>query len=83
MLLQIIGTIGSILLALCGVPELLRTIDNNKCSVGYGMLLTWFIGELCVFVYVLPKFDMPLLLNYLSNIVVVGIMLAYKISDKE
>lgn len=76
------GWIGSLLLALCGFPELLRTIKNDKCSVGYGMLLMWFFGEIFILAYVVPKGDIPLIFNYGFNLAIVSFMLAYKVTDK-
>lgn len=75
-----IAWIGSILLALCGFPELIRTIQYSKCYIGWGMLLTWFFGEVFVFIHVLLKHkDFALLANYSLNIIIISILIYYKI----
>jgi len=82
MSLKTIGYIGGILLAFCSLPEVARTIMDGKCYIGWGMLVTWGLGELLVFIYILPKKDKPLLLNYGINLVLIGILLYYKIYGK-
>mgnify|MGYP007100173350 CR=1 FL=1 len=80
--MDIIGFIGSFLLTFCGIPELIRTIKHNKCYVGWTFLLMWFIGEVLMLIYVIPKNDLPLLLNYLFNSVLLSILVFYKIKFK-
>lgn len=78
--MEVIGYIGGILLAVCGVPELIRTVKNKVCNLGWGFILLWFFGELFMFWYILDKpFDGPLFFNYLLNLLMVGIMLYYKV----
>ncbi len=79
--METIGFIGSILLAVCGIPEVVRTIKDNKCHLGWNFLLLWFGGELFMLTYVIPMKDLPLLLNYVFNTALVGIMLFYKIKN--
>lgn len=75
-----IGWIGSILLAGCGLPELIRTIRDGKCHIGWGMLLSWFFGEVFVLLHILKTIDdLALLTNYTLNIIIISIMLYYKI----
>lgn len=75
-----LGYIGSALLAYCGVPELVRTIKDKKCHLGWGFLLMWFFGEVLVLYHVLVTVkDIALLLNYTSNCIILSIMLYYKL----
>lgn len=75
-----IAWIGSFLLAICGIPELIRTIADKHCYIGWGMLLSWLIGEILVFMHVATKYkDRALLLNYSLNIIIITIMVIYKI----
>ena len=75
-----IGWIGSILLAFCGLPQAIESF-KTKSSAGltWGFLFMWFIGELCTFLYILPKMDLPLLVNYSANIIFLIIIIYYKI----
>jgi uncharacterized protein with PQ loop repeat len=75
-----LGWIGSLLLGICALPETIRTIKDNRCHVGWGMLLLWYSGELFVFFHVFFNIhDLALLTNYLLNIILITIMLIYKI----
>jgi len=80
-MMEAIGFIGSILLAVCGIPEVVRTIKDNKCHLGWNFLLLWFGGELFMLSYIIPMKDLPLLVNYIFNTALVGIMLFYKIKN--
>lgn len=74
-----IGLIGSILLSIAGIPEVWRTIRDNRCHLGLPFLLIWAGGEVLTLIYVIPMGEFPLTLNYIFNFFVVGIMLGYKI----
>ena len=80
-MMETIGFIGSILLGVCGIPEVVRTIKDNKCHLGWNFLLLWFGGELFMLTYIIPMKDFPLLLNYVFNTALVAIMLFYKIKN--
>jgi uncharacterized protein with PQ loop repeat len=73
-----IGLVGSLLLALSGIPEMIRTIRDKRCHVGWGLLLMWFFGEVLCVVYGLQLGEIPLLINYLFNVVIISVMLFYK-----
>ena len=67
-------------MAICGVPELVRTVRDKRCHIGWGMLLSWYIGEILVFIHILTGIkDKALLTNYFFNIAIISIMLYYKI----
>jgi hypothetical protein len=78
-----IGWIGSIMLAICGLPQAIESF-KTKSSEGltWGFLFLWFTGEILTFIYVLPKLDLPLLLNYSANIIFLLIIIYYKIFPK-
>jgi uncharacterized protein with PQ loop repeat len=79
-----IGWVGSILLAFCGLPQAIESY-KTKSSEGltWGFIGMWFIGEICTFVYILPKMDLPLLLNYTANIIFLSIIIFYKLCPKK
>ena len=79
-LTTIIGLVGSLLLALCGLPEALSARKKGRCDVGYGFLCMWLLGEILVLLYnhMLHQ-DMWLYINYLLNICFIVIMLRYKV----
>ena len=77
--MELIAYIGGILLTICGIPEVIRTIKDKRCHLGWPFLLLWFFGEVFMLIYALDLKSNPLIMNYLFNTVIVGIMLYYKI----
>lgn len=79
-----IGWIGSILLAFCGLPQAWESIRmGHSRGLTWGFLFMWFVGELCTFAYILPKMDLPLLVNYSANIMFLIIIIFYKIKPRK
>lgn len=81
-MIESFGFIGSILLAICAIPEVVRTIKDNKCHLGWNFLLLWFFGEVFLFIYVVDLIDYALIFNYGFNILLLIIMLIYKVKNK-
>jgi uncharacterized protein with PQ loop repeat len=82
--MEIIGWIGSILFAACGIPQAWQCYKNgNSRGLAWGFLITWLFGEILTIVYVLPKMDIPLLFNYTFNLIVLLIILRYKIWERK
>ena len=80
---MLMGWLGSICLALCGVPQAIQSYkDKHSDGISWGFLLLWAFGEVFALAYVFNKLDMPLLMNYAINIFVVGMMLYYKLNPK-
>lgn len=77
--MEIIAYIGSILLTINAVPELIRTINDKRCHIGWPMLVLWFLGEIFMTIYAVGMWNIPLMLNYMFNLFVVIIMLGYKL----
>lgn len=76
-----LGLIGNLLLTFCGVPELIRTIKDKKCHLGWGFLLMWFLGEVFCLFYGFGLEQIPLIINYVFNFSLVSVMVYYKVSD--
>ena len=78
--MEIIGWIGSILLAFCGLPQAIESY-RTKSSDGltWGLLLMWFWGEIFTIIYIIPKWHWPLIFNYTANIIFLLVILYYKI----
>jgi uncharacterized protein with PQ loop repeat len=75
-----LGWSAGILLSLCGVPELLRAIQDSKCHLGYGMLSCWLLGEILAAIHVYRSHrDFALLTNYGINIIILIVLWYYKI----
>jgi len=80
--METIGWIGAMLFALCGLPEAWRSWRRKRCDVGWAFLSMWLGGEALTLFYVVAKEGlinlMPLIVNYLLNIVFILIMCYYK-----
>jgi uncharacterized protein with PQ loop repeat len=78
--MEIIGWIGSILLAFCGLPQAIESYKTkSSAGITWGMLIMWFWGEIFTIIYILPKFHLPLLFNYTANVIFLSIIIYYKI----
>jgi len=77
MLIEIIGWIGAVLLATCGLPQLYHTLKTkNFDGLSITFLLWWLLGEILTFTYVLyVAFKWPLVFNYSLNILIPIIIL--------
>lgn len=82
-MLQIIGWIGSICLALCPIPFAWQSYKEKKSTITKWGLILWMVGELCTAAYILPKKDYPLLLNYGLNIICLMVVVKYKLYPKD
>ena len=80
-LFSIIGLIGAICFALSGLPQAIKSWkDGHSKGIAVGTVWLWLIGEAATLVYTNHKYphDYILLLNYLSNVILVGIIFRYK-----
>jgi uncharacterized protein with PQ loop repeat len=80
--MQLVGMAGSLLLALCGLPEMIYSLKHKTCRVPSSLLWLWFTGELCSFAYILYIQDYVLTPNYLCNIVILGVCIYYWVKER-
>lgn len=82
---DIIGWVGSIAFAVCGVPQAWECF-KTKTARGISPLFIalWFIGEVCYVISVLMKFGWVnwMMFNYISNILSIGVITFYIVKDK-
>lgn len=76
--IQYIGWVASVCFAVSGLPAAVDAIINKECTMPLGTLMLWTVGEICALIYVIPKRDKPLIVNYLANLVFLIIMWYYK-----
>lgn len=82
--METVGWIGSILFAICGLPQAIESYKSGHSrGLNWFFLGAWFGGEILTIIYVWPKADYPLLTNYLMNLVFLIVMLKYKIWERE
>lgn len=77
-LLNAIGWIGGICLAICSVPELYDSMQKGYNASSSWFLGLWITGEICLLIYVAPKKEYPLIFNYLFNIILISGLIYYK-----
>lgn len=80
-MVNLIGTIGVVLLALCALPQALKSIkQGHSQGITPFLLWPWLFGELFTFIYLIFQFpiDIILISNYAANIIFVGIITYYK-----
>lgn len=79
-LMEIIGWLGSICLAICGIPQAWQSYkDKHSEGISWSFILLWTFGELFALAYVYDKLDLPLFVNYATNILILSVILYYKI----
>ena len=81
--MDLIGYVSGILLAICGLPEAIRSYKNKKCDIGWLFLIMWFLGELGLLIYEYKTLALPRILNYCCNIVFISVMLYYKFTGRK
>ena len=80
---EMIGWIGSILLALCAVPQVVMCIKQGHAKgVSVTFLLMWFFGALFALIYILPAGKMPLIVNYILSSLMALIIVFYALRPK-
>ncbi len=83
-LFEIMGWLGSICLAICGVPQAVQSYkDKHSEGISNGFLILWALGEVFALAYVYDKLDLPLLLNYATNIFILAVIIYYKMYPKK
>ena len=83
-ILSLMGWTGSIMLALCALPETIKAIRTKKCSLTLTTILLWLFGEVLVLIPICiltPKGW--LIVNYGTNVILTLILLYYKIYGRK
>jgi uncharacterized protein with PQ loop repeat len=75
-----IGWLGSLLLSFCSLPEVIKTIQTEQCSLSWGFLNMWGIGLILILIPLYREFkDKYVIFNYSVNLIFVMIMWYYKL----
>lgn len=76
---ELVGWVGGLMLAVCAIPQaFLSYKQGHSNGLAIGMLVAWLLGEVFTLVYVAPKLDWPLIVNYSANIVCLVIICWYR-----
>ena len=78
---EVIGIIGAICFAICGLPLAIQVVQQGHANGVSGIfLLLWLIGEIFTLFYVYNKHrvDLILILNYVLNLAFIAVIVYYK-----
>ena len=77
--IETMGWIGSVLFAVCGLPQAVECIKKgNAHGMTWSFLILWFLGEVFTLPYIINSGQLPLLFNYSLNFCFVVVILYYK-----
>lgn len=84
-MIQLLGVIGAIAFAICGLPQAWQSFKTKSSQgVNVWFLLLWLFGEIITMIYVLlTVYDWILLSNYIVNILFLFVIMYYKFFPKE
>jgi len=83
-MLEYSGWIGSFLFALCGLPQAIQSYtEKHSDGLNWLFIISWFFGEIFTLVYIIPKGDIPLIVNYSVNLVFVLVIAYYKLYPRK
>jgi uncharacterized protein with PQ loop repeat len=82
--IETMGWIGSVLFAVCGLPQAVDCIKKgNAHGMTWSFLILWFLGEVFTLPYIVHTGSLPLLFNYSLNFCFVVVILYYKIKPRK
>lgn len=83
-MIDFLGWLGSIFLAICGAPEAWISFKRGRSELSWGFLLLWYFGEIFVLIPVLLEIQAPyLILNYGLNVLFISIIIYYKLRPRD
>ena len=82
--MEIIGWVGSFIFSICAVPLAYEAWKTKKVNTNMTFINLWFAGEVLTLVYVLYTEPLlPLIANYIFNILCILIVYYYKLGGKK
>lgn len=85
-MIEALGWVGGIMFAFCSIPQAyLSWKQGHSQGISNLFLFMWGAGEVLTLAYVLIKhgLDLPLLFNYVMNLLFIGIISYYKFFPRE
>lgn len=77
--IEVVGWVGAILFAGCGIPQAWQCHQQKHAQgLSWSFLGMWFAGEVLTIAYVFPSRQYPLLFNYFINLSCLLIILYHK-----
>jgi len=81
-MIEILGWVGNTLFAFCAAPQAYKSYkDGHSDGIASLLLFMWGTGEILTLAYVILKhgLDLPLITNYLLNLLFIAIISKYKL----
>lgn len=78
-MIEMLGWIGALMLGICALPQAIFSYRNKDSSgISLSFLMLWLGGEVLTLVYILATtMQLPLVVNYLFNILCLSVILFY------
>lgn len=81
---EILGWIGSIAFAVCAAPQAYDSWKKgNSRGITWGFFILWSVGEVFTLLYILPTGKLPLIVNYLVNLMFLIVIGYYKVYPRK
>jgi uncharacterized protein with PQ loop repeat len=79
-MIEFVGWLGSLCFAVCALPQVIQTVkEKNADGISHGLFWLWFFGEIFTIIYVwFDKYSLPLIVNYVFNLILLSIIGYYK-----
>jgi len=83
---DLIGWIGSVAFALCGIPQAWECIKQKSArGINPVFVALWLVGEICYVASILMKFGWVtwMMFNYTANIFSIAVITFYLLRDRK
>ena len=83
-MMEMLGWIGALMLGICALPQAIYSyINKDSSGISLSFLLLWLGGEVFTLIYIVSTtMQLPLVANYLFNILCLSVILFYWRKDK-
>ncbi len=81
-MIDIIGLIGSVCFAVCGIPAAMEAYKAKYCNYNKIFLSLWLTGELACIIYAIGISKPILLINYGGNLICLLVIIYYNKSKQ-
>lgn len=78
-MIEVIGWVGAICFSICAIPQAIKSWQTKSAKdLSSAFLILWVLGEILTLIYVLPKGHLPLIFNYVFNLLALVVICFFK-----